>query len=251
MDEHQVTPGRPVRLELNSQRVTTAIAFYQALLGWRSIPLHVAPWGSIPQIANGDRIFGHEFMAMGAFSQSRWITWFSADLERAEEKIPMLGGDVGKGIYRLGNLGRVLDASDPDGSEFALICLDVPAPELDVPGDPCIAELWGHGVARLADFYADVLGLDKQATQRGAVLSYSSQPRLFLRDSEFDLPRPCWIPYFCSSSVGADCERARRLGAIVQVEAEFIEDIGELVILADPGGGFFGLVDTSTNSAHS
>ena len=243
MNENEVKAGRPVRLELNAQRVTAAVEFYRTLFSWRSIPLHVPPWGSIPQIANGDRVFANEFMAMGAFATPKWMIWFSGDLERAEKVIQKGGGETGKGIYQLGELGQLLDARDPAGNAFSLIRLQAPPPEEDAPGDPCLAELWGLGVAELAGFYAEVFGFDRKSTSHGATLSDSGKQQMFFRDSNFDLPRPCWIPYFRSTSVGGDCERARRAGAVVQVHKETIEDIGELVVLSDPAGAYFGLVD--------
>jgi len=241
--QNRVTPGRPVRLELNSQRVTAAFEFYRQLFNWTSEPLHVAPWGSIPLILNGGRNFGNQFMAMGAFAPSKWMIWFSGDLETAETAIKDGGGGVSKGIYALGELGDLLDAHDPEGNAFSLIRSRTPPPEEDSPGDPHLAEFWGAGVSRLAEFYADVFVLDRSLTSSGAKLSHQGRPRLYFRDTEFDLPRPCWIPYFLSSSVGGDCERARRAGAIVQVHQEVVEDIGELVVLSDPTGAFFGLVD--------
>lgn len=235
-------------MELNAQRVTAAIEFYQTLFGWTSIPLHVPPWGSIPQIVNGDRVFGNQFMAMGAFATPRWLIWHSCDVEAAEKTIKSAGCDTGQGIYTLGELGHLLDASDPDGNGFSMIRPKTPAPDEDAPGDPCLSEFWGPSVSSLAGFYADVFGLDHAATSRGAILSHEGTPRLCFRDSEFDLPRPSWIPYFRSSSVGGDCERARRAGAIVQVHQETIDEFGELVVLSDPAGTYFGLLDPTKAS---
>lgn len=240
--------GRPVRLELNAQRVTDAMQFYRKLFGWSSIPLHVPPWGSIPQIANGDRIFANEFMAMGAFATPKWLIWFSADLKNAENAIRKGGGDPGKGVYSLGDLGLLLDANDPAGNRIAVISLNEPPPEKDVPGDPCVAELWGPNAAEHAVFYAEVLGLECVSTSRGAKLTENGEPRVFFREIQFDLPTPIWVPYFLSTAVGGDCERAIRSGAIVQVHKEIVEDIGELVVLSDPAGAFFGLVDPSKSS---
>ncbi|MGI9388453.1 MAG: hypothetical protein ACR2O1_00215 [Boseongicola sp.] len=248
MKKKDVKAGRPLRLELNAQRVTSAMNFYRTLFGWSSIPLHVPPWGSIPQIANGDRVFANEFMAMGAFAMPHWKIWFSGDLEKAEEAIQEGGGDTGQGIYQLGELGQLLDARDPDGNDFALIRLKEPPPDEDAPGDPCLAEFWGNGVAELAGFYSRVFGAEYSRTTQGAKLSFDGKPKIFFRDCDFDLPRPCWIPYFRSMSVGGDCERARRAGAVVQVHKEAVEDIGMLVVLADPEGAFFGLVDPSKSA---
>ena len=235
--------GRPVRLELNSQRATAAFQFYQALFGWTSRPLHVPPWGSIPLIANGDRVFGNQFMAMGAFAQSKWLTWFSADLEHAKEAIERGGGDIGNGIYTLGEVGEFIDAKDPHGHAFSLTRLRAEPPATDQFGDPCLAEFWGRDASRKAEFFRDVLDLTLERTPHGAMLTDNGAPRLFFRDTDFDIDPPRWIPYFKSAGVGGDCERARRAGAIVQVHREVVSGMGALVVLSDPAGTFFGIVN--------
>lgn len=246
MTSSSVSPGRPVRLELNAQRVTEAIAFYQELFGWTSIPLHVPPWGSIPLIANGERVFGNQFMAMGAFAVPKWLIWFSADFDRAEQRIVELGGQVGSGSHQLGTLGRLIDAHDPSGNAFGLIELRQEPPRTDQSGDPCMAEFWGPGASGLASFYADVLNLAHAKTATGAILKDDTATRLAFRDTDFDIQPPRWIPYFKSSGTGGDLERARRAGAIVQVQQEKLPNIGNLAVLADPGGAFFGLIDPDT-----
>ena len=234
-----------MRLELNAQRVTDAMNFYRKLFGWTSRPLHVPPWGSIPQIANGDRVFGNEFMAMGAFAPAHWKIWFSADLDMAENAAREGGGDLGQGVYQLGDLGHLLDARDRYGNHISAIDLAQAPPENDMPGDPCLAEFWGADVAKHADFVARFLGLECTLTPLGAKLTDNGIPRVFFRNVMFDLPRPILVPYFLSTGVGADSERAQRAGAVIQIHKETIEDIGELAVLSDPSGAFFGLVDPS------
>lgn len=182
-------------------------------------------------------------MAMGGFATPKWIIWFSADLDRAESVIKKLGGDIGKGIHQLGNLGSILNAQDPLGHPFSLITMRHDPPETDQCGEPCLAEFWGNSASELSEFYAEVLELECVSTPTGAMLTDNDIPRLFLRDVEFEIQPPRWIPYFRTSSTGGDCERARRAGGIVQVHHEIIPYLGGLVVLADPAGAYFGIVN--------
>ncbi|MEO1207541.1 MAG: hypothetical protein AAFV45_14535 [Pseudomonadota bacterium] len=184
-------------------------------------------------------------MAMGAFALPKWMIWFSADLERAKTIIEKRDSDIGRGVYQLGELGLLLDARDPEGHPFSLIELAIDPPENDSFGDPCLAEFWGPSASRLAGFYADVLNLKNERIPTGAMLSDDGVPRLFFRDTSFDIHPPRWIPYFRSSGTGGDCERARRAGAIVQVHQEVVPKLGDLAVLADPTGAYFGIVDLS------
>ncbi len=239
-----IRPGRPVWLELNAQRVTQGISFYETLFGWGSRPLHVPPWGAIPNIANGSRVFGNQFMAMGSFAPPKWNIWFSAHLEHAETVVRDAGGDVRKGIHTLGNLGQMLNIRDPFGQSFAMIRLREDPPVSDQYGDPVRAECWGEYSSERVDFYANLLGLRRTNTTTGAMLADEDAPRLFFRDVPFESHAPGWIPYFRTASTGGDCERARRVGAIVQIHPEEVEHLGELIILSDPSGAYFGLVNT-------
>ena len=90
---------------------------------------------------------------MGAFASPKWMIWFSADLEKAEAAIRNGGGDPGRGIYKLGDLGHLLDANDPAGNRIAAIRLNDAPRETDAPGDPCLAEMWGASASEHARFF--------------------------------------------------------------------------------------------------
>jgi len=244
MTETALRPGRPIWLELNAQRVTNGIRFYEQLFAWTSKPLHVHPWGCIPNIVNGERMFGNQFMAMGGFAVPKWIIWFSADLDRAESQIESLGGDAGQGIHQLGELGLLINGTDPQGHPFSLMKPSSDPPPGDQYGDPCLAEFWGPNAAQKADFFAQIIDLKCVETEHGAMLTDQDNPRLFFRDTDFDIHPPRWIPYFRSSSTGGDLERARRAGAVVQVHKETVPHLGDLVVLSDPAGAYFGIVNT-------
>jgi len=235
-------PGRPVWLELNAQRVTLAMAFYRELFAWHAAPLHVAPWGAIPLIANGPRTFANQFMAMGAFATPMWMVRLSGDVAAAPGRIAEHGGQADPGERIAGHATSVF-ARDPAGSTFTVIALDTDPPGADAPGDPCFAEYWGQGAARLAPFYAAVFGLSVTETATGAILMDGDTPRLALRETEYDIHPPRWIPCFQSTSVAADTERARRLGAILQVAEEALPGLGHRAVLADPANVCFGLIE--------
>ncbi|MEO0819174.1 MAG: hypothetical protein AAF074_02000 [Pseudomonadota bacterium] len=237
-------PGRVAWLEINAQRVTDAVRFYRDLFAWGAAALHVPPWGSIPLIANQDRVFANQFMAMGAFSTPQWNVWFSGDLEAALDRIPALGGETDGQIKRIDGHSEEVQGRDPTGRPFNVIrLLEREVPARNRPGEPETAEFWGAEARRLAPFYAGVLGLESEETAEGACLRDAGEPRLFLRQTAFDIQPPRWIPYFRSVSVGGDEERARRAGAVVQVPRHTVPGLGELTVLADPANACFGLLD--------
>ncbi|MEM7519357.1 MAG: hypothetical protein AAF368_20840, partial [Planctomycetota bacterium] len=52
-----------------------------------------------------------------------------------------------------------------------------------------------------------------------------------------------WIPYFLSSGTVADQRRAELFGAAPQVKREAEGELPGLVLMADPSGAIFGLVE--------
>ncbi|MGD1925467.1 MAG: VOC family protein [Paracoccaceae bacterium] len=237
-------PGRPVWLELNAQRVTQAMAFYRELFAWGMRPLHVPPWGSIPLIGSGERVFANQFMAMGAFATPVWMCRFSGDLPRAVERIAAGCGHAGNGIERMEGFAEQVNGRDPTGIAFTVInLLNGDVPDSDNPGEPCAAELWSADPDSLAPFYGDVFGLEVQTTEQGAVLLDGDAPRLSLRRSDYEIAKPHWIPLFRTAGLGGDVERARRLGAVVQVHEHDIPGMGRSAILADPANAYFGLLE--------
>ncbi|GMG82075.1 VOC family protein [Paralimibaculum aggregatum] len=235
-------PGRIGWLELNAQRVTRAAAFYGALFAWQMRPMHVAPFGTLPLIADGETAFANQFMAMGAFAPPRWLAWLAGDIDRAAARIAALGAGKAELSEIPGN-GRRLDARDPGGTQFGMISPEFEPWPAGRPGLPHAAELWAPDGAERAGFYADVLGLEARRTGWGAVLSDGAAPRLFLRSTRFEISPPRWIPYFRVASTGADTERARRLGAIIQVPDTHWPGMGRLAVLTEPGGTSFGLLE--------
>ncbi|MEL6997717.1 MAG: VOC family protein, partial [Pseudomonadota bacterium] len=133
---------------------------------------------------------------------------------------------------------------DPSHISFTVInLLNGDVPENDQPGEPCAAELWGGDPDLLAPFYADVFGLEVRRTDLGAVLLEREVPRLSLRRTDFEIAKPHWIPLFRTAGLGGDVERARRLGAVVQVHEHDIPGMGRSAILADPANAYFGLLE--------
>ncbi|MEL6217372.1 MAG: VOC family protein [Pseudomonadota bacterium] len=239
-------PGRPIWLELNAQRVTEGIRFYEALFAWSARPLHVPPWGSIPLIASGARVFGNQFMAMGAFAQPKWNLWFSADLEAALSRIPDAGGTCQPEIITIPGHSQEVHGRDPSGTPFNLMRLESqPVPPSDAPGEPFAAGYWGPEAQAIAAFFAAVLGLVVERTALCFRLVGPNGARLFFHAPDYEILPPRWVPYFRSAGLGGDIERARRLGAIQQVPDTAVEGLGRMAVLADPAGACFGLVDPS------
>jgi predicted enzyme related to lactoylglutathione lyase len=237
-------PGKLVWLEVNTPRAHAAQRFYSDMFCWRARPLHVEPMGLMPMFDNGGQPFANVFMALGAFAPSRWLSYFSADIDAAAARIADLGGRSGGKPETVPGWGRSLACHDPEGTSFTLFERHGGDPEdPSRPGDPHTCELWAASGEAMAGFYARLLGLSSRPGERGwALADDDGTARLHVRSHPFTPPAHRWIPYFRSRSVQADERRAMLLGALRQVPLESDPDLGDVVVMADPAGCLFGLV---------
>lgn len=235
--------GKPVWVEVNTQRIDQAEDFYLRFFGWTRNSAHVAPWGVLTLFKNGERPVGTSFLALAAFQPTRWNVFFSGTPDDAAQKAERLGGGVVARPADAPGWGRTTEIYDPAGHAFTIIALETPdVADPAAPGDLLMVELRAPDTTDLADFYVRLLGYDMQVMGNLTYLSSAGYPRILLRsDPHAPLHHP-WIPWFRSSSVGADQARAERFGAITQLAASRVPGIGDAAVLCDPAGGYFGIV---------
>jgi predicted enzyme related to lactoylglutathione lyase len=235
--------GRLAWLELNAHRAPLAQAFYRDLFGWSQRPIHVAPFGTLPLLVNGDREIASVFTAMGHFAPPRWLVYLTADIDASRARVSALGGREVSPPDRIDGWGRSLPVVDPEGTQVTLFEPEggePPAPAR--PGDPLTAELWARDGETMAAFWAELLDVPRSPAGDGWILGDGPAP-LRVRTNPYAAPPYRWIAYFRSAGVGGDRRRAVVLGAVPQGGVENVPGLGELALLSDPAGAIFGLVD--------
>jgi predicted enzyme related to lactoylglutathione lyase len=97
-------------------------------------------------------------------------------------------------------------------------------------------------------FYSALGGFKEEAMQmpNGTyhVLSSEGKPRAGVMVPKAPMPQ-AWTPYVQVENVDQTLERAKKLGATVHVAGEDIPGVGRIGILADPQGGWLGLLTPS------
>ncbi|MCB9680185.1 MAG: hypothetical protein H6733_01835 [Alphaproteobacteria bacterium] len=235
--------GKPVWLEINTQRIAAAETFYTSMFGWERSAVHVDPWGTLTMFRNEERIVGSGFLAMAAFQPSRWNVFLSGSPEVVEKKVAQLGGGVVTTAEDAPGWGRTIEVFDPAGHAFTVIALEGEDPSDPCrPGDVLLVELRAPEATVLADFYATLLGYRVKQLGELTYLTSRGYPRILLRNDPHAPSWHPWIPWFRSSSIAADQIRAERYGGIVQVPELDAPGVGHAAIVADPTGAFFGLV---------
>lgn len=232
--------GRVHWLEINTQRIKEAEAFYSNAFLWKVRALHFEPFGLMPMFSNEDVEFAIGFMAMGAFAPPVWHLYFDGNVDLAVSRASSLGGRVVEKANDHKGWSRNATFEDPEGAGFRVIQLENPPEGNLIPnGSPYCAELWAKDAKKMSTFYSELLDLPSKKSRRG----WKVGDHLFIRDNPYRRPEMPWIPYFKSAGLGADQRRVEMFGAIPQAPRENVKGMGELAIYADPCGAFFGLVE--------
>lgn len=110
--------GAPGWVECQSRDVNRSRDFYEALFGWEA---EEGTRGYLVFMRNGEQVCG--VMAMPddvpAEVPSHWMVYFVADVARAAEQVPGLGGTVEYPTHDIDE-GRFAVLTDPTGAVFAV-----------------------------------------------------------------------------------------------------------------------------------
>jgi hypothetical protein len=210
------------------------------MIGGYASPQHSAHWD---RPATGDRLASH------------WISYVSVeDVDAAAKAAAANGGQVVEAPFDGPGVGRMARIADPQGAQMFLFKSamgDAP----DVPVTPHRGWLWNElhtsDAAKALSFYEKVVGFTHHSLDMGPAGTYHivSKGGVDRGGVTNHLPkgaRPHWLPYVSVDDVDAAFERARKLGATIQMPPESIPGIGRLGVLEDPTGAALAIMKPAT-----
>jgi len=238
----QYQTGKFVWFDLLTEDVPKAQRFYKELFGWR----FTGQPTDYVMIYSGDKAIGGIVPYESKdpkVPESMWIPYLSVEDVNAADKIAKArGGEILDGPFDVKGRGRMAVIRDPEGAKLVLIRAKGGDPvESDVgPGEWLWVDLLTRDVQGANDFYKALVGytvqtVDAEGDHAYHVLqkngkAYGGVVKLPWKEVE-----PNWLPYLKVDDLGATMGRAEKLGGIVIVRTE------DIAVLADPGGGVFGI----------
>jgi uncharacterized protein len=247
--------GEPCWAEVTAPDIDASKRFYTALLGWTYVETGPDFGNYVMATKNDNLVAGMSPPLPGTeavppvWSVYLWTT----DADAAAGRIQQLGGKVLLGPMAVGTNGRMVFASDPGEAAFGLW---EPGQHrgsqlLGEPGALNWAEVNTRDAAATDAFYQGLFGYDAEQIGDGAGLDYVVYKlggnmvagRLKMTEQWEGIP-PHWMTYFGSDDVDTAAQTAAATGGRVRVEP-FDSSYGRIVVLADPGGAVFSLVDPS------
>lgn len=110
-----------VHIELNSNDVVKARAFYAGLLDWELKDMDMGEFGTYTMIDGGDGTGGGMMQHPMPGEPSVWIPYVSVDdLPASTEKAKSLGGTVVRALVPVAGMGTFSLIQDPTGAVFGL-----------------------------------------------------------------------------------------------------------------------------------
>ena len=253
----KTAPGGFSWVELNTTDQNAAKTFYSKLFGWEILDSPMGPDEVYTMFSLEGRNTGAaatlrpEMKAAGV--PPHWLLYINvASADESTEKVKAAGGQVFMGPFDVMTYGRMSAVADPAGASF---CLWEDRDHsgfgiTGVPGTLCWADLRTRDVEGASKFYSDVFGwkLIKDGRAETGTPEYlhiqNGEEMIGGMPPAEQLPPGVpahWGIYFYVTDCAASTEKAKALGATVQMGPINIPHVGDMCLVADPQGASFAL----------
>lgn len=251
------TPGAFCWADLITTDLRGAQRFYSQLLGLEVFEVPSTGMGEYTMLQkNGKNVCGLAPLPESLSKQGvppHWTSYVSVtNVDEVSSRVAELGGDVLQPPFDVMKLGRMALVRDTTGAKFALWQPGQnPGAQLfGEPGALCWYELYTRNTKASARFYADLLGWSARegTSPTGDVYTeyrIGEQPiggMIEIRPEWGEVP-PNWSVYFSAEDLNAVMKKVERLGAKVAMPPMSIENVGEFVLLEDPQGAYFFVIE--------
>ncbi|MFC4336673.1 VOC family protein [Salininema proteolyticum] len=251
--------GQPSWADVSGEDVPALAAFYEKVFGWQFI-------SGGPE-AGGYGMFtldGKTVAAAGPCQENgpNWMLYFqTSDADETVARIEEAGGTVRQPVMQVFDAGRLAQATDPTGADFA-VWEPMEVKGLDLvthPGAFFWTELYTGDARKAKDFYQSVFGWrynDQQMAPEDPMDVYSivsvdgdedkAQGGLVqLPESMLAESGPYWQPYFFVTDCDAVARAATEAGGQILMGPLSMPGVGRLASLTDPQGALFSVITPS------
>lgn len=249
-------PGTPCWVDLMVPDQQAALDFYRDLFGWQG---EVGPeefGGYSVCTLNGKPVAG-VMKAMSMDDQPppppNWTTYFSsADADTTQAAISANGGTVIASAMTVGQLGRMLIASDPQGAVFGVWRpLEFPGSQIvNEPGSLVWNQLSTTDPKAAGTFYQAALGMKAgPMPQMPEFTGFSVKGRVIggvqgMENLPDGVP-PHWLVNFAVDDCDSTVDALVRAGGSVMAPPFDMEKVGRMAVVQDPQGATFAVVALS------
>ncbi len=254
----EYSPGAFCWVDLATTDATAAKNFYTELFGWNATDAPNSAFGTYTMLEKeGKKVCG--LYQMNAEMQQQghpphWLSYVSVEnVDESAEKVRALGGLVLQAPFDVMESGRMSLIQDPTG---AIVGLWQPkqhagAELANEPSTLCWNELQTRKPEDAARFYVELFGWSTQKSRNALGEEYTEflqgdragAGMIEIQEDWGDAP-PNWTVYFAVENCDATLEKAKTLGARVDMAPIDLEDVARFAIVQDPQGAYFTIIQT-------
>ena len=235
-------PGTFIGADLITEDAEAASGFYADLFGW-----------DVEKVEDGGYRINHKGRLIGSISQidgsqdvdrSFWLVALAVnDLKQSMRSAGENNATVYEKITKVNDLGRYAVIGDAEKAPVMFIQSGkTPIGGTEGPGAWVWAELWTDDIEKAATFYADVVGIGHDTTDRGGedyhLFTSQGKPRAGIVKIPVELERvdPGWAPYVGITDIAATLAKAKKLGGRVILGETEHPAAGSVALILDPVG---------------
>lgn len=242
-------PGTFSWVDLATDDVPGAIAFYTALFGWEAEAEDAGDGGSYTTCRHdGARVGGIAELSSAAGVPPSWTSYVTvADAAAATARAVELGAAVRAEPFDVLDAGRMAVLADPQGAAFAVWepRARIGAERVNDIGCLCMNELATNDLDGARAFYEGLFGWRTEVADTGPggppmVFAYNGETLNASFSAGQEGAPSHWRPYFTVASTEETVAHVRELGGTVEVEPLELPD-GSIALVLDPRGALFGV----------
>jgi predicted enzyme related to lactoylglutathione lyase len=235
-------PGTFLGADLISEDAEAASSFYADLFGW-----------DVEKVEDGGYRINHKGRLIGSISQfdgseeidhSFWLVGLAVnDIKQRMRLAGENGATVYEKITKVKDLGRFAVIGDSEKAPVMFIQSGkAPIGGTKGPGAWVWAELWTDDIEKAAAFYASVIGVGHDTTDRGGVdyhyFASQGRPRagIIKIPTELEKIDPGWAPYVGVKDITLTLTKVKELGGRVVFGEREHPAAGSVALILDPVG---------------
>jgi len=236
-------PGTFIGADLITEDAEAASGFYANLFGW-----------DVEKVEDGGYAINHKGRLIASISQidnsdseverSFWLVALAVnDLKQAMRSASENNAEVYEEITKVKDLGRFAVIGDAEKAPVMFIQSGkTPIGGTTGPGAWVWAELWTDDIEKAATFYADVVGVGHDTTDRGGedyhLFTSQGKPRAGIIKIPVELENvdPGWAPYVGVTDITVTLAKVKKLGGRVIFGEIEHPAAGSVALVMDPTG---------------
>lgn len=230
--------------------------FYTELMGWTPYDIPIGPDSFYTML----QVDGLDVAALSQMSKEQqsqgmpamWNSYVAVEnADESAEKAAALGGTVMAPPFDVFDSGRMAVIQDPTGAVFCIwqAKSHIGAKLVNIPGTMGWNELMTTDVAKAKSFYSQLFGWETETADMGNGMEYTqilnkgrSNGGMMQLSEEWGNVPSNWMVYFSVADCDASVEKAKSLGATIQVPPQDIPEVGRFAVIQDPQGAALSLI---------